>query len=358
MANIFGELNLNDTDRVFNATAGQEVIYDFINDYVARYNMTMQQAMGAFVSMNTENYKERFKLPANGRLQRRGRRSLPAARKNAGSWDVAYPLNDFGDVVAGDDVTIAYMTATELTSHINGTIQRNSGTVRHEILYSLFNNTQRPFIDPLWGTLNVEPLANGDAVLYPPVLGSDTEATDDHYLVSGYTSANISDTNDPYPVIADELVEHFGEQVGGSNIVTFINPDEASKTKDLTDFTEVPDQYIRTGDDTDVPEGLPSVPGKIIGRMSDSTWVSQWRWIPSGYMLSVHLEVEAPLIQRVDPSDTGLGQGLVLVANDFNAPVESWFWRNRFGLGARNRLNGVVMQLSAPGAYVIPTAYQ
>jgi hypothetical protein len=60
---------------------------------------------------------------------------------------------------------------------------------------------------------------------------------------------------------------------------------------------------------------------------------------------------------RVDPADTGLGMGLQLVAEDERYPIKSAHYRNRFGYGVRNRLNGVVVQLVASTSYTIPTIY-
>jgi len=360
MSNIFGQLNLNDTDRVFNATTGQEAVYEIIEQYNARYNQELNAAKAVFVGDMSDIHKLRYKLPANGRLQRRGRSSTPANRKNSGYWDVAFPLEDFGDTVAGDDVTLGYMTALELSNHVTGVMTRDKSTVRHEILRALFNNAQDTFSDPLWGNLSIEPLANGDGVVYPPVLGSDTEATDDHYLVSGYASTDISDTNDPFATLVEELIEHFGESVGGDNIVTFINQGQLAKVAALADYEAVPDNFIRSGDNTNIPQRLPNVPGRIVGRMTggdNATWVSVWRWIPANYMLTIHLEEAQPIQERVDPADTGLGNGLVLVSESGTKPVNQWFWRHRFGFGASNRLNGAVMQLKASGSYDVPSAY-
>jgi hypothetical protein len=75
-------------------------------------------------------------------------------------------------------------------------------------------------------------------------------------------------------------------------------------------------------------------------------------------MLSVHLGVPKPLIRRIDPPDTGLGDGLQLVANDAQFPFNDSVWRHRFGVGGGNRLNGVVMEVAAGGTYTVPTAYQ
>lgn len=357
MTAIFGLIGLNDSDYAYVNTAGQALVFGAANMYIAKANQDMLDAIGVFVEEVTETYKERYKLPGGGRLQKRGGQAQSAAVKAAGAWDVAYPLEDFGAQVAETDVAMAYMTPQEFQRHVDTVIAQNANTVRHEILYRIFNNTQRSFVDPQWATLLVEPLANGDAALYPPVLGSESEATENHYLESGYAAASISDTNNPYATMVDELEEHFGDRTGGNNIVTFINQAQVAKTSDLTDFDEVPDRFIRVGSNTDVPESLPLVPGKIIGRVS-GTWVVQWRWIPSGWMFSMHLDEVPPLKMRVDPAATGLGRGLQLVAREEKYPIESAHWRHRFGVGTGNRLNGVVMELGTGGTYSIPTAYQ
>jgi len=155
----------------------------------------------------------------------------------------------------------------------------------------------------------------------------------------------------------DEIEHHFGAATGGEEIVCFVNNAETPETKDLTDFDEVPDRFIRVGDNVDVPTGLPSVPSRILGRVS-GTWVVEWRWVPANYMIGVHLDAPRPLKARVDPADTGLARGLVLVARDERYPLESSHYRHRFGFGCGNRLNGVVMELGTGGSYTIPTAYQ
>lgn len=355
MPNLFGALNLNDTDRVFNATTGQQAVFDVINEYVARTNAELDAALSVFVETTTDAYKERYYLPGSGRLQRRGEQAPVGAVKATGYWDVAYPLEDFAAAVGGDDVTMAYMTAAQLSRHIQTVVQQNVNTVRFEMLRALVNSTARTFSDPLWGSLTIQTLANGDSVTYPPVLGSESEATDNHYLEAGYTA--ISDSNNPYVTINGELEEHFGVMQGGSNIVAFINNAQRSSTEALTDFSEVEDRFVRVGNTTDVAINLPAgLPGTVIGR-TNGVWIVEWRWVPAGYIIGLHLDAAPPLKRRVDPADTGLGQGLQLVARDMAFPMETSFWRNRFGFGVGNRLNGVVIELANGGSYTVPTGY-
>lgn len=356
MAGIFGKLGLSDTDRVFAATQGQRVIYDTAVAYINQVNAEIARILDVFVERTTSDYKLRYKLPGGGYLARRAGDARYGAVKASGSWDVAFPIEDFGAEIAGDDVSMAYMTVQEMENHINTVVAKNVNTVRFEMLKALLNNNADTFVDPLWGSLTIQPLANLDSVVYPPVLGSASEATDDHYLESGYAASAISDTNNPLETIRDEIEEHFGAGTGGENLCVFINNAQRAKVEDLTDFDAVPDQFIRTGDNVNVPIGLPNVPGRILGRCS-GCWVVEWRWIPSAYMVGLHLEAAKPLMRRIDPADTGLGDGLQLVARDQEFPFQASVWRHRFGFGCGNRLNGVIMELDTGGTYSIPSGY-
>lgn len=356
MSGIFGVLGISDTDRSFINTIGQQVVYDATQVLLTQYNTDLQAAMSVFVESETTDHKWRYKLPGGGRLSRRGGQAQSAAGKAYGSWDVAFPLEDFGRQVAGDDVTLAYMTMQEYNRHLDTVLIQDQNTVRFEMLRALLNSTQGTFIDPDKGTLSIERLANGDTVTYPPVLGSETEATENHYLESGYTAASISDTNNPFATIRDEIEEHFGASTGGENIVVFINNAQTAVSTDLTDFDEVVDTFVRAGTNRDVPNALPNVPGRILGRCS-GVWVVEWRWMPANYMFGLHLDAPKPLMMRVDPVETGLPRGLALVSTDSTYPMQAAHYRHRFGFGAGNRLNGVVMELGTGGTYTVPTAY-
>lgn len=356
MAGIYGFLGVSDTDRVFLSTLGQDVIYDAILALLERYNADLDAAMSIFIEREITDHKLRYKLPGGGRLQRLSGKAPSGAVRAFGEWDVAFPLEGFGAAITSDRIRYAYMSVQDLDRHIRTVFIQDVNTLRFELLKRLLNNTQIAFTDEDWGSLNIEPLANGDAVVYPPVLGSESEAIDDHYLISGYAATAISDANNPYLTIRDELEEHFGAPTAGSNIAVFINAAETPETEDLTDFDGVVDRFIRAGQDTDVPIGLPlTCPGRIVGRTS-GVWVIEWRWVPASYMIGIHLDAPRPLMTRVDPADTGLPRGLTLVAEDEDYPLRSSYWEHRFGLGCGNRLNGVVMELDT-GSYGIPTGY-
>jgi hypothetical protein len=277
--------------------------------------------------------------------------------KSYGSWDVAYPLRNYADAVNGSLVSRAYMTVAELEAQTIGIVNRSVNTMRRELLRALLYKEDETFIDPLWGSLTIKGLASGsgDSVVYPPVLGSMTEATRMRYNSSQYVTASISDTNNPYATIQNALVADFGQQQGNSNIAVFINTAEKAKTIALTDFDPLNDRFIVPGANINQLSNLPaSLPGTIIGR-TNGCWVIEWPFMPATYMLGVHLDAPAPLKKRIDPADTGLGDGLRLVAEDEEYPFKASFWQNRFGFGCGNRLNGYAMFMDAGATYNSPT---
>ena len=360
MSEIYGLLGLEDSDRSFINTIGQEVVYDAVQQEIDRLNSEVNAALGLFVEKTTEAFKFRYKLPAGGYMPRRGTQAAPGLVKSTGSWDVGMPLFDFGDEVGGDDVSLAYMRLDELNRHIDNIEIRNKNTIRREIMVAMFNSVQFSFEDDIHGTIEVEGLANGDTVVYPPLLGAAAGATENHYLLTAFTVANIPDTNDPVEDAIDELEEHFGSPTGGSEIAFFAGKALCDKIADtLTDFEDVADMHVEKGADSDTVIGLPDqlIGYKVRGRHRDGAWVVEYRYIPDDYSVTIHLEAPRPLILRVDPADTGRGQGLQLVSRQENTPLESAFYRNRYGMGVGNRLNGVVQKYAASGSYSVPTAY-
>ena len=358
MSGIYGVLKVADTDRVFLNTLGQSVVYDAVNEYMALHNAELAQTLGVFVGETTTDFKRRYKLPGGGQLQNMGfaPESAPAAVKSSGSWDVAFPLNEWGAALAGSRTAYAYATVQDLAREVDGVRARDVNTVRFQILNAILGSTQTSFVDPINGTLSIEPLANNDSVVYPPILGATAEATENHYLSAGYAVSAISDTNNPYVTITNELEEHFGAPTGGSNIVTFIPSDVTAKTQALTDFVGVNDMGIQPGSNAATVYGLPAgLPGRLLGRVGGS-WVVEWRYLPATYIIGIHLDAPAPLAMRVDPAYTGLGSGLQLVATSDKYPFSESFYSHRFGVAAANRLNGVAMIVSA-AAWSVPTGY-
>lgn len=349
MATIYGVMGLADSTRV--SVAGEVAVYDTVTALLAAYQRDLDAAMAALVQTPaTTDYKENYYVPTGGQMQMLDEFGRPAAVKPFLKWDCSYDLMMFGDQFAQSDVALAKMTLAEAQRQLETVTLRHTQTVRHQILRHLLNKTNATFVDPEKGSLTIRRLANGDGTMYPPVLGSTTEAEENHYLGLNYTA--ISNTNNPYAAAKAELCEHFGD----GDIVTFINSAQIAETAALSAFRQAQDPAVREGSATGVVTGsLANVPGTIIGKMDGGSWISNWEWIPSGYLLSVHLGAPAPLKKRVDPEDSLVG--LRLVAKQAEYPLQESFYRDRFGFGVANRLGAVAYQLVASTTYTTPAAY-
>lgn len=351
MSTIFGVLGINDRDTTLQSI-GQDQVFGLINDYAAATQAELDRIYGVFVQETTTNHMERYFLPGGGMLQTGTFRTRPGATKPTGSWDVAYPL-DQGDTALGwDRISYAYMTAGQADAQVRGVMEQYKNWKRNLILTALLHGATRSVTDPFYGSLTIQPLANGDSVLYPPLIGASTEATATNYVGSNYAASAISDTNNPFrDVIKAKLRKRFGN----GRIVAWINSNQTAKVQALTSFASLAPQYVNVGANTATAtaDGV-SGPGNFIGA-TDNVAVFEWDWIPDGYIAALDLDQPAPLKQRVDvPAEL---RGFKMVATQQEYPLQESFWQAREGYGVGNRLNGVVIQLVASTSYTAPTGY-
>lgn len=357
MSTILSIAQLTQEEYTYVLRNDRDIIYSAVQDYNALRMSAREAAMSFFVEDDTTSGSDKYQLPMTGRDKPVRSDAQPNNLRRFGSWNVGFPIFTYKPQIATTPVSLAYLTPEELDAHFDGINIRYDETLRYEILNRIFDNTNTTFVDPE-ETLpdeTVVPLANGDSVVYPPILGESAGATENHYFGTNYTSANISDTNNPIRTIVADLIEHFGRVTGGSNIAVLISDDERDAIESLSGFVPVDEIYVNEGDDTATTQAPPNIPGEVIGRVSGA-WISVWDWIPSGYMVGRHLSAAAPLMRRVDPAATGLGGGQLVDEGTFAGNAITWNkWMYRFGIGTGNRLNTVVAQLVASTDYTAPT---
>lgn len=358
--NLFAMAEINPADYQYVSQIGREALYEATTEYVARAMEHMNTAIRLFVEGDTPNYSERYFLPMTGRMDEVAEGSDAPLVTMTGSWDVAYPIFNHENGVKVTDVQFAYMPPAQFQSHIDGIVGRYRNAVRHAILRALFNNAAHSVTDKLWGTLSIKPLANNDGTEYPPVVGSDAlQTTLNHYVTSGYTAANINNTNNPFPTLAALFHAQFGYETGGQPIYAFINSAQRAKVEALTDFEKVSTMGVSTASDTEYRVGfndLVDPAGMVIGSVGEVI-ISIWDFIPANYIYAQHAGQPAPLKRRVDPASTGLGGGTLQLLETVDEPKLLYSdWRARFGFGVGNRLNGVVMHLT-DGAFAVPALY-
>ena len=372
MATLYGAVLLADVapDQTYlgNPLLDQETLWDVTATAIAQHNADLALQASLFVGEDTTNATERYDQSGGGTMQLMGEQSQPAAVKAGGGFDVGYPIQEWADQIAAGDIAWRYMALTDYQRHVQTILNRDANTRRQAIMRSLFRNTPWVFRDATRRnapSVTVKSIANGDGDTYMSALGSLTEATDNHFLTSGYLATAISNINDPYPVLVGELSEHQGRVTGGQEIVVFINAAQAQLTRALAAFVPVANRFVTPGvnDDTVNAAGLGIIPtgmtAEIIGVHSEAGCaIAVWDAVPAGYMVAVHRGMEPTLKRRVDISGVGIPIGLHLVREGPTSPYPfiNAFWRNRYGYGVYNRIGVAIMQLTA-GAYVIPAVY-
>lgn len=352
MASLYGILGLEEGTYALINDVGQRMVFDAVNELADRHNADIEAMTRLLVERETTEHTMRYFLPGAGRMQESTPLSRPGAVKQAESYTVAFEIRDGRDQVAWDDVAAAYATVEQVNLAVKNVMIRHANWVRYHLLRSLFIATSHVFADPINGDLTIQPLANGDAVVYPPVIGAENGATDNHYLAPNYTtSPEISDTNNPFTLIYDELAEHFGN----SNAVALVNPTQFAEVDGMTGFTPVGDPFIRAPLVASAISPGIDVPGEIKGRVGN-VWISEWRWMPENYILGIDLDQPPPLVKRVDKVALGGRGRLELIAQQTEFPLQESFWRDRRGYGVGNRLSAVVLKVNG-ASYTTPAGY-
>lgn len=359
-------LNITDSEHTYLNTVGQDVLFEKCDEKLAEYNAELATLMAIFVERQTGNFEEKYLLPGGGKLQRVSMNAPATAVKRYGSYTVGFQLNKYGAVLAGNEDTWGYMSIRELRVQIDNIILQDRNALRERILISLFENDNLAFTDPYRGdaTTTVTRLANTDGSLYPAIVGTETEADDQHYREAAFSVAEMEDANpnfNPVLILVNEIAEHFGG-VGttGKNFVYFHGTDQTSYLKKFSDYTPAEQLKIQLGDDTArMRAGWPQVPGTVHG-VSSGAYLSEWAWIPATYGICILVGVPAPLIMRVHPDYAGLGSGLILASRDEQHPMTQMHYKHDYGFGCGNRLSAAVIEISdeqGAEAYAPPADY-
>jgi hypothetical protein len=331
------------------------------------WNQDAEDALRIFVGQTTSAFKERYKMPAGGKLQATGFQGSKAApTKATNSWDVAYPLAEYGAALEYNDTALAYLTLPEYENDLMSVFNANNNTLFYLVLKAIFTNVNVTYQDDIHGSLTLVPLANNDGTTYPPVFGSETEAQENFYLAPTYVENQISNTNNPFITARDLLEPHYGFPQGGLPIVSLINTSTVKYARALAGFDEVPYWNVDPAITVTLAkmaaigetDSRRPVNSRVVG-VTDGVTLIEWPRMPSGYSITFHLMAPPPLKRRRDPEDTRLEPGLRMVAQDLDYPFRNLQWIHRMGFGVANRLGAVVTDLvTGTGTYTIPTLYQ
>ena len=230
--------------------------------------------------------------------------------------------------------------------------------IRH-ILAAIFTNTSYTFKDDVGpsgakglGDITIQPLANNDAALYVR-RSTGAASADNHYLAQ---ASAIDTSNNPFPAMRDELVEH---PSNSGPYVAYIPTSLRDDVGGLSEFVEFHGEGILriAADDDEIVGAVPELgPGdEIIGYLKSSKfWIIEWGRLPDNYIIAQARGAMRPLKMR-----------------EYDAPELQGFFAETFkpesgltqvnlirfaGFGASDRVSTVVQRVGN-GTYAIPSGY-
>ena len=351
MANqiLYGFRNLADafTEKV--TTISVPVINTAIDETLAEHNRQLNTIMALFADTTTD-YKRRYKTPTASRLQPLDENGRARPVRRAGYYDIGFPMHRGGSAWGQTYEERLKSTVQDLNNLMSTMLTADARWMRDHLLSGLFINTNWTYSDPEWGDITVKPLANGDTDSYLIQEGTDSGATDTHQFAQAHA---IDDSNDPFPTIHDELLEH--PENGGAPIALIPTNLKAS-VKGLTAFYPVSDDNIQYGANVSTLRANlgASVPGMVFGYHDSGVWLVEWKAMVSSYIVAVTTEGDRPLAMRQDTVSEL--QGFNRVAQRDDHPYYESQYLRKAGFGAQNRVGALTYRIGN-GTYAVPTGY-
>jgi hypothetical protein len=169
--------------------------------------------------------KKRYKLPSGSTLQPLDQWGNPLPKQPSGSYEVALPIQGGGTAWGDNRVTRAKMTVADANDFTWMVMTEDMDWMARHVLAAIFTNITWTYTDDNdeIGDLTIQPLANNDSVVYTRKGGQ--SSTDNHFLAQANA---ISDTDNPFPTIKNELMEH---PSNSGDVVSYVPTNEVDDIK-------------------------------------------------------------------------------------------------------------------------------
>lgn len=342
------ELGRYRIDQIENGTG---VVRDAIQrslDYNNRLNETFRSQL----SVDTLLAKEWYEMPGGGTLQDIDEHGNPLPRVQLSAYDVGFPIRGGGDATGNDRISRALMTVADANRATQMATLADKRWHLNYMMAAVLRNTEYAFLDrgrrtlPGAGQLTIKPLANGDTTQYVTNEGAGV-GVENHYQV---LVGAISSSNNPFPAIYEDLIEHFDSD---SEIDVYVAKNLVSAIELLPNFHEPRNPKVTYGSGiSTVAEGQKGIGDKFVGEVEDCNIIRMNR-LPDNYIFA-QVRNQKPLAYRQYPAASVQGLFQETHSPDGNH-LETRFLRYG-GYGVRNRVAGLCMQVGVAAGVTTYTA--
>ena len=327
---------------------GVGTVWDAI-EQSAQFHTDLVNRLSGNIITKTTDYKLKYYQPGSIEMQPVDEFGTPLPTRSTGYYDVAFPLREFAASFGGSRTAWPQMTVAQVNRELLSVFDADAKWLRRHFLASVFDNTTWTFADAKHGNLTIQPLANGDTVQY--LRNTGTVSTDDHYLAQANA---ISDTDNPFDDIYDELVEHPGND---GDVVVYVPTNLKSSIEGLTDFHAAPLTNVDYGNDTTLAgnagDDIIGFGDRYLG-VANGCYIVEWKSLPDSYMVARVTGTNDVVAMR--ESEVATLQGLRPVQRTLdNGAVKFDFYRYA-GLAVRNRVGALVYRIGN-ASYAVPTGY-
>jgi hypothetical protein len=360
----FGYLGLEQLYHDESQIQDLQPIWEQALEAIRAYN----EALTAFISpfaLPTTRAQFRYQLPGTTNYQPLDDKGNPLPVSSMGHFDVGLPLFGAGTAYGDNLVTRAKLTPSAIAHRTLQAVGADLNWIRRHMMAALFAANSYSFtsaLTPEDSAITVETLARA-ATGVEYLKRDGTRATDTHLLAQAST---ISDTNNPFPSIYEELAEHPSNNVTATQpVVAYIAPNLRASVEGLTSFVPAARMLIREGVDTAVAVPAAEQYGffgdflGVVGSAGNSVVVRMWQHMPNDYIIAHAVGAGPVLGWRQFPEPTL--QGVIATMQDVDGNYMTMSFRRFAGFGVLNPIAAVVYRIgnatyAAPTGFVAPLA--
>ena len=292
-------------------------------------------------------------------------------RLKLGYFQLGFDFEDYDRATRFTWKALRDMDSRQVQAVHNALLQADERLVFKQVMAAVFDNRNRE-TDIRNRAYPVYPLYNADGTIPPKYRATEFTNTHSHSMVSGNTAIDSGDLEAAY----ENIAEHGYTIEAGTQIICLMNRKQIKEVRkfrmgvannnsveasyDFVPSRSAPAQFL------DSPLGLlGSLPPdfwnglRVSGSYGDILIIEE-PFIPEDYFVMFGTGGAGNLQNLVGLREhkNAVYRGLrIIPGNDQRYPLIESYYTRAFGTGVRQRAGGVVVQISAPGSYVVPDEY-